>query len=165
MTTISQDQLARRIAAGSGCADRGCQVAFITDPKELDTLDHPFTDLVPGDGVLVHICELQQDIHRNLAHVKGEVVVQLLDEDDLKGTEKRLHLMEHFSADHQGTSPQCGSPGHDDAPPHIQAIFIGGIGMPDGVIPPDMLMDAIRALASANPKLMHMLRKEFGDAE
>lgn len=165
MTTISQDQLARRIAAGSGCADRGCQVAFITDPQELDKLDHPFTDLVPGDGVLLHICELQQDIHRNLAHVKGEVVLQLLDEDDLKGVEKRLHLMEHFSADHQGTSPQCGSPGHDDSPPQIQAIFIGGIGMPDGVIPPDRMMDAIRALASANPQLRHMLRKEFGDAE
>jgi hypothetical protein len=165
MTTISQDQLAKRIAAGSGCADRGCQVAFITDLQELATLDHPFTDLVPGDGVLVHICELQQDIHRNLAHVKGETVVQLLDEDDLQGVEKRLHLMEHFSADHQGTSPQCGSPGHDDPPPHIQAVFIGGVGMPDGVIPPDMLMDAIRALASANPKLKQMLRKEFGDAE
>jgi hypothetical protein len=137
-------------------------VEFVTEPAKLKKLGHLFEQISPGDGVIVHTCDVQGDQHKTHALVGGDVVVQLLDEDDMEGFSKRLHMMEHFRADHEGKSPMCGIEGHGP-PLSMQAIFIGGIGM-HGPIPPDKLLEAIKALASASPELRDMLREEFGDA-
>ena len=82
MTIMTKEQLARRLAHGCGCIDRGCSVLFETDPEVIKTMNL-MLDIEPGDGVLIHTCQIHGDVHRNTAHVKGETVVQILDEDDM----------------------------------------------------------------------------------
>lgn len=161
------DQLTSRLRSGGGCGEHACTVEIMTKGD----LGYGPAKISPHDMIIRHIVkrlDADDGEDRYHSHVERDVFESLLDEDNLPGLTRRMHLMDHIRAEHDGKTLGCRDC-YDSAEPTSSdddAMIIVTVIMPKGSKDPtkmskDDAVEMIKKLAEKDKDFGAKLRDYF----